>query len=237
MAKLSKRMQHIQEEVEKATKDHPQLDAVSAFNLLKTLSTLKFVESVNVSIMLGVDPRKSDQVVRGAVSLPKGIGRTVRVAVLTRGDKTAEAKKAGADLVGFEDLIASMKEGKLDFDVLIATPDVMSEVGKLGAILGPRGLMPNPKVGTVTMDVGTAVVNAKHGQVRYRTDKSGIVHARIGNVQFSAEDLKENLKVLVKELRRAKPISSKGVYLQKITVSTTMGPGIIVDLTSVETAV
>jgi len=228
MAKLTKRMSNIHEAV--------QLGAVyavlEAFELLKKLSTVKFVESVEVSINLGIDPKKSDQAVRGAILLPKGTGKEVRVAVLTQETNAEVAKKAGADLVGFEDLAEKIKAGNMDFDILIATHDAMPVVGKLGPILGPRGLMPNPKVGTVTDDVATAVKNAKAGQARYKTDKAGIVHCSIGTVKFSENDLKENLETLITALRKAKSSSAKGVYFKKITVSTTMGPGLVVDQAS-----
>lgn len=225
MPGLSKRIREIYKEVQ-AVKTQ---DTLNVLNLLKNISKVKFIESVDVSINLGVDPKKSDQVVRGSVLLPKGIGKTIRVAVFTQGKQAEAAKEAGADIVGFEDLAESIKAGEINFDVLIATPDAMGNIGKLGPILGPRGLMPNPKVGTITTDVAKAVNNVKKGQVQYKTDKGGIVHCRIGNVSFSAEDLKENLKALITELRRVKPGSSKGVYLKKVTISTTMGPGLVID--------
>ncbi len=205
-----------------------------ALALVKELATAKFPESVDVSVNLGVDPRKSDQVVRGSTVLPHGTGKTIRVAVFAQGDNAEKAKSAGADIVGFEDLAEKVKGGELNFDVAIATPDAMRVVGTLGQILGPRGLMPNPKVGTVTADVETAVKNAKAGQVRYRTDKAGIIHCPIGRVDFEVPALKENLNALLADLKKAKPASSKGAYLKKLTVSSTMGPGISVDQASVE---
>jgi large subunit ribosomal protein L1 len=203
-----------------------------ALTLLQQLSGAKFRESVDVSINLGVDPRKSDQVVRGSTVLPNGTGKTVRVAVFTQGANADNAKAAGADIVGLEDLAEEVKKGVMDFDVVIASPDAMRVVGALGQILGPRGLMPNPKVGTVTPDVATAVKNAKAGQVRYRTDKAGIIHCTIGKVDFKAEALKENLQALLTDLQKAKPSASKGVYMKKVSVSTTMGPGLQVDQAS-----
>jgi large subunit ribosomal protein L1 len=225
MAKLSKRAKAIREKLETG-KLHA---AEEAFNLLKEVSAVKFSESVDVSVNLGVDARKSDQVVRGASVLPHGTGKTVRVAVFTQGANADAAKEAGADIVGFEDLAEDIKGGKMDFDVVIASPDAMRVVGQLGQILGPRGLMPNPKVGTVTPNVVEAVQNAKAGQVRYRTDKAGIIHCSIGKVDFEAQKLKENLESLLAALVKAKPSSAKGVYLKKITVSSTMGPGLTVD--------
>jgi len=205
-----------------------------ALALVKELATAKFPESIDVSINLGVDPRKSDQVVRGSTVLPNGTGKTVRVAVFAQGDNAEKAKAAGADVVGFEDLAERVKGGEMNFDVVVATPDAMRVVGQLGQILGPRGLMPNPKVGTVTADVTTAVKNAKAGQVRYRTDKGGIVHCPIGRADFEVAALKENLNALLADLRKAKPASAKGSYLKKLTVSSTMGPGVSVDQASVE---
>ena len=199
---------------------------------LKELSSVKFNESVDVAVNLGVDPRKSDQVVRSATVLPNGTGKTVRVAVFAQGANADAAKAAGADIVGFDDLAAEVKAGKMDFDVVIATPDAMRVVGQLGQILGPRGLMPNPKVGTVTPDVATAVKNAKAGQVRYRTDKAGIIHCTLGKVSFEVEALKQNLDALLSDLNKAKPSSAKGIYMKKITVSTTMGPGVVVEKSS-----
>lgn len=225
---VSKRIAEIRKTVSKGS----VMAAQEAFKKLKELSKVKFVESVDVSVNLGVDPKKSDQAVRGACALPKGTGREVRVAVLTQSANVDAAKQAGADIVGYEDLAESIKNGNFDFDVLIASPDAMPVVGKLGPILGPRGLMPNPKVGTVTSDVANAVKNAKAGQAMFRADKAGIVHCRIGNVQFSEGDLLLNLEAVIVALKKAKPSSSKGIYLKKITVSTTMGPGIIVDQSS-----
>tara|TARA_B100000508_G_scaffold137474_1_gene132074 strand:+ start:316 stop:1008 length:693 start_codon:yes stop_codon:yes gene_type:complete len=208
--------------------------AKEAFDVLKQISSVKFSESVDVAIRLGIDAKKSDQAVRGSTVLPKGTGKTVRVAVFAQGPNAEAAKAAGADIVGFDDLAAEIKAGKMDFDVLIATPDAMRVVGQLGPVLGPRGLMPNPKVGTVTADVKTAVNNAKSGQVRYRADKGGILHCKIGSIQFSADDLQENLKALLVDVKKARPASSKGVFLKKLTVSSTMGPGLAIDLASVE---
>ena len=233
MAKLNKRQKTVAEKLERG-KFYAVEDAM---NLLKDMPKVKFTESVDVAIKLGVDPRKSDQVVRSATVLPNGTGKTVRVAVFTQGENAEKAKAAGADVVGFEDLAEEVKKGNMDFDVVIATPDAMRIVGQLGQILGPRGLMPNPKVGTVTPDVVTAVKNAKSGQVRYRTDKAGILHCPIGNVSFDAKTLTENLEALLVDLRKIKPTSAKGQYLKKISVSSTMGPGILIDqatLTSVK---
>lgn len=230
MAKLSKRKQQIKEKVD-PNKQYP-ID--EALDTLKELSTVKFKESVDISVNLGVDPRKSDQVVRGATLLPKGTGRDVRVAVFAQGNNAEIATAAGADIVGFDDLAQQIKSGELNFDVVIATPDAMRVVGQLGQILGPRGLMPNPKVGTVTTDVETAVKNAKAGQVRYRTDKTGIIHCTLGKVDFANDDLKENLNALLVDLKKAKPAAAKGVYFKKISLSTTMGPGLALDKTSVE---
>jgi len=230
MAKLTKRQKLIQEKVE----EDRIYSSVEAFELLKELPKAGFTESVDVSINLGVDPRKSDQVVRGSTVLPNGTGKTVRVAVFTQGDNVEAAKAAGADIVGMDDLAEEVKKGNMDFDVVIASPDAMRVVGQLGQVLGPRGLMPNPKVGTVSPDVATAVKNAKGGQVRYRTDKAGIVHSAIGNVDFDAAALNENLNALVAALVKAKPASAKGVYLKKITVSSTMGAGLSIDAASVE---
>jgi large subunit ribosomal protein L1 len=225
MAKLTKRAKAIQEKVTRG-KQYPLEEAIA---LLQELSSVKFKESVDVSVNLGVDPRKSDQAVRGATVLPNGTGKTVRVAVFTQGANADAAREAGADIVGFEDLAEEVKKGNMDFDVVIASPDAMRIVGTLGQILGPRGLMPNPKVGTVTPDVATAVKNAKAGQVRYRTDKSGIIHAPIGRVDFEMGALKENLVALLADLMKAKPTSAKGVYMKKVSVSTTMGPGLHID--------
>ncbi len=200
-----------------------------ALELLKSLSKVKFTESVDVAIRLGVDARKSDQVVRGAIVMPNGTGKSVRVAVFAQGENAEKAKAAGADIVGFEDLAETIKGGTIDFDVCIATPDAMRVVGRLGTVLGPRGLMPNPKVGTVTPDVATAVKNAKAGQVQFRTDKGGIIHATIGKADFEVDQLKGNLNALVNELVKIKPPAAKGQYLRKIALSTTMGPGVTVD--------
>jgi large subunit ribosomal protein L1 len=225
MARLTKRAKAIRETVSRG-KQYPLEEAIA---LLQELSSVKFKESVDVSVNLGVDPRKSDQAVRGATVLPNGTGKTVRVAVFAQGANADAAKEAGADIVGFEDLAEEVKQGNMDFDVVIASPDAMRVVGTLGQILGPRGLMPNPKVGTVTPDVATAVKNAKAGQVRYRTDKSGIIHAPIGRVDFQVDALKENLVALLADLMKAKPTSAKGVYMKKVSISTTMGPGLHID--------
>ena len=225
MAKLSKKKKAILAKVDR-NKQYPAEDAL---NLLKEMPRAKFIESIDVAVNLGVDPRKSDQVVRGSTVLPHGTGKTVRVAVFAQGENADKAKAAGADIVGFEDLAETIKKGNMDFDVVIATPDAMRIVGQLGQILGPRGLMPNPKVGTVTPDVEGAVKNAKAGQVRYRTDKSGIIHCPLGNVEFDAIKLKENLEALLSDLKKAKPASAKGQYVKKVTVSTTMGPGVAID--------
>lgn len=230
MAKLNKRQKAIAEKIEQGK----VYAADEAMALVKDIPKLKFTESVDVAIKLGVDPRKSDQVVRSATVLPHGTGKTVRVAVFTQGENAEKAKAAGADIVGFEDLAEEVKKGNMDFDVVIATPDAMRIVGQLGQILGPRGLMPNPKVGTVTPDVVTAVTNAKSGQVRYRTDKAGIIHCPIGNLDFDAKTLKENLEALILDLKKAKPASAKGQFLKKITVSSTMGPGINIDQATLE---
>ena len=227
MAKLSKRAKAIQEKVTPG-----KLYSIEeAFQLLKDLATVKFAESVDISLNLGVDARKSDQVVRGATVLPNGTGKTVRVAVFTQGANAEAAKEAGADIVGMDDLAEEVKKGNMNFDVVIASPDAMRVVGTLGQILGPRGLMPNPKVGTVAQDVATAVKNAKAGQVRYRTDKAGIIHCPIGRVDFEVGALKENLAALLADLLKAKPTSAKGVYMKKLSVSTTRGPGLQVDHT------
>ena len=225
MAKLTKRMRTIREKVD-VTKEYDINEAVA---LLKELATAKFVESVDVAVNLGIDARKSDQNVRGATVLPHGTGREVRVAVFTQGANAEAAKEAGADLVGMEELADQVKKGKMNFDVVIASPDAMRVVGQLGTILGPRGLMPNPKVGTVTPNVAEAVKNAKAGQVRYRNDKNGIIHTTIGNVSFDAEQLKENLEALLVALKKAKPSSAKGTFLKKVSISTTMGAGVAVD--------
>ncbi|MCG6865625.1 MAG: 50S ribosomal protein L1 [Thiogranum sp.] len=225
MAKLSKRAKAIAEKVEQGK----QYAIDEALALLSELSKVKFKESVDVSVNLGVDPRKSDQVVRSSTVLPHGTGKTVRVAVFTQGANADAAKEAGADIVGMDDLADEVKKGNMEFDVVIASPDAMRVVGQLGQILGPRGLMPNPKVGTVTPDVVTAVKNAKAGQVRYRTDKAGIIHCTIGKANFQVEQLRENLQALLTDLNKLKPSAAKGVYMKKITVSTTMGPGLAVD--------
>ena len=225
MAKLTKRQKAINEKVD-AEKAYA---ADEAFSLLKELSTVKFTESIDVAINLGVDPRKSDQVVRGSTVMPNGTGKDVRVAVFTTGPNADAAKEAGADLVGMEDLAEDVKKGKLDFDVVIASPDAMRVVGQLGTILGPRGLMPNPKVGTVTPNIAEAVKNAKSGQVQFRTDKNGIIHCSIGSAAFEPSALTQNLEALIADLKKAKPSSAKGVYLKKMTVSTTMGPGLQLD--------
>lgn len=229
MANLSKRQKAQQGKIDRS-KNYAATDAL---RLAKENATAKFDESIDVAVNLGIDARKSDQLVRGSVVLPAGTGKTVRVAVFAQGDKAEAARAAGADLVGFDDLAAQIKAGDLNFDVVIATPDAMRVVGQLGQILGPRGLMPNPKVGTVTMDVVTGVKNAKAGQVQYRTDKGGIVHSTIGRASFSVEQLQENLKALVEALNKAKPASSKGQYLKKIALSSTMGPGVRVDASSI----
>ena len=231
VAKLSKRQKGTVNLVER-NKPYAALDAMK---LIKQAATAKFDESVDVAVNLGIDAKKSDQVVRGSVVLPAGTGKKVRVAVFAQGDKAAAAKTAGADIVGMEDLAGEIKAGKIDFDVVIASPDTMRIVGQLGQILGPRGLMPNPKVGTVTPDVATAVKNAKAGQVQYRADKGGIVQCTIGRASFEPEALYENLKALVDALNKAKPAASKGIYLRKMSVSSTMGPGIRVDIASVNT--
>lgn len=228
MAKLSKRVQALRAKVNR-NKAYPLSDALS---LIKGCATAKFDESIDVAVNLGVDAKKSDQVVRGSVVLPAGTGKNVRVAVFAQGEKAEAAKAAGADVVGFDDLAAKVKEGFLDFDVAIATPDAMRVVGTLGQVLGPRGLMPNPKVGTVTMDVATAVRNAKAGQVQYRTDKAGIIHCTIGRASFSVESLQQNLSALLEALQKAKPASSKGQYLKKVSLSSTMGAGVRVDQAS-----
>jgi large subunit ribosomal protein L1 len=230
MAKLTKRQKAIAEKVE-AGKFYNFEDAAA---LLTELSTVKFSESFDVAVNLGVDPRKSDQVVRSATVLPHGTGKTVRVAVFTQGPAAEAALAAGADRVGMDDLAAEMKGGDLNYDVVIASPDAMRVVGQLGQILGPRGLMPNPKVGTVTPDVATAVKNAKAGQVRYRTDKNGIIHTSVGKVGFDAVKLKENVEALIADLKRIKPASSKGIYVKRVTLSTTMGPGLVIDQGSLD---
>jgi large subunit ribosomal protein L1 len=228
MTKLSKRAKLIKDKVDR-TKVYPFDNAVT---LIKELATAKFNESIDVAVQLGVDAKKSDQVVRGSVVLPAGTGKSVRVAVFASGEKAEQAKAAGAEVVGMEELAEQIKAGNMPFDVVIASPDTMRIVGTLGQILGPRGLMPNPKVGTVTADVATAVKNAKAGQVQYRTDKAGIVHATIGRKSFTDADLKLNLVALLDALSKAKPASSKGVYLRKVSLSSTMGGGVRVDQAS-----
>jgi len=228
MAKLSKRQRAINEKVD-GSKQYSIEDAVA---LLKELSTVKFAETFDVSINLGIDPRKSDQSVRGATTLPHGNGKDVRVAVFTQGANAEAAKAAGAEYVGMDELAAEIKAGKMDFDVVIASPDAMRVVGQLGQVLGPRGLMPNPKTGTVTPDVVTAVKNAKAGQVRYRAEKGGIIHGGIGKISFDTVAIKENLEALISDLKKSKPSTSKGVYLQRIALSTTMGPGLVIDQSS-----
>jgi large subunit ribosomal protein L1 len=230
MTKLSKRMKAIAAKI-----DREKLYSIDeAVKLLNEVATTKFKESIDVAVNLGVDPRKSDQAVRGATTLPHGTGKVTRVAVFAQGANADKAKAAGADIVGFEDLAEQIKGGELNFDVVIATPDAMRVVGQLGKVLGPRGLMPNPKTGTVTPDVETAVRNAKSGQVQFRADKAGIVHGSVGKVGFGPKEVKENLEALMADLRKAKPASAKGVYLKKITLSTTMGPGVAIDQASLE---
>ena len=228
---LSKKAKLVKEKVDK-TRQYSISEAVA---LLKELSTVKFNEAVDVSVNLGVDPRKSDQNVRGATVLPNGTGKTVRVAVFAQGPNADAAKEAGADIVGMDDLADLVKKGEMNFDVVIASPDAMRVVGQLGQILGPRGLMPNPKVGTVAPDVAAAVKNAKSGQVRYRTDKAGIIHCSIGQVSFELQALQQNLEALITDLVKAKPSSAKGVYLNKMTLSTTMGPGLLIDQSTIST--
>ena len=230
MAALSKRRKSAREKIDSNT----AYAIDDALGLVKEFATSKFPESIDISVNLGVDPRKSDQVVRGSTVLPNGTGKSVRVAVFAQGENADKAKAAGADIVGFEDLAEQVKGGQMDFEVVIATPDAMRVVGTLGQILGPRGLMPNPKVGTVTADVETAVKNAKAGQVRYRTDKAGIIHCPIGRADFEVPALKENLEALLADLKKSKPASSKGQYLKKLTVSSTMGPGVSIDRASVD---
>ncbi len=230
MSRTGKRLNSIREQIEPGK----AYTIDEALEILKNASKVKFTESVDVAIRLGVDSRKSDQNVRGSTVLPNGTGKKVRVAVFTQGENVEKAEAAGADVVGMDDLHDQIKEGDLNFDVVIATPDAMRVVGKLGQILGPRGLMPNPKVGTVTTDVETAVKNAKSGQVRYRTDKAGIIHSTIGKADFEVGALKGNLQALIGDLIKLKPASSKGIYVQKVAVSTTMGPGILVDRTTLE---
>lgn len=227
MAGLTRRARKIREKID-AGKSYPVLEAL---NLLKESATAKFDETVEVAINLGVDPRKSDQIVRGSTVLPQGTGKVVKVAVFAQGEEADEAQAAGAEYIGMQDLAEQVQGGLMDFNVVIAAPNAMPVVGKLGKLLGPRGLMPNPKVGTVTKDIGQAVRNAKAGQVRYRTDKNGIIHCGIGKTSFASEDLKQNFDTLLADLKKAKPGSAKGVYLKKISLSTTMGPGIVVDQT------
>ncbi|MCC7311903.1 MAG: 50S ribosomal protein L1 [Sulfuritalea sp.] len=228
MAVASKRARAVFAKVDR-NKAYPVSDALT---LVKECATAKFDESIDVSVNLGIDAKKSDQLVRGSVVLPAGTGKTVRVAVFAQGAKAEDARAAGADVVGFDDLAADVKAGNMNFDIVIATPDAMKVVGALGQILGPRGLMPNPKVGTVTMDVTTAVKNAKAGQVQYRTDKAGIIHCTIGRASFSVDSLKTNLSALIEALQKAKPAASKGVYLRKVSLSSTMGAGVRVDQAS-----
>lgn len=230
MPKLTKRMQAIAAKV-----DREKIYAIDeAVGLLHELAKTKFKESIDVAVNLGVDPRKSDQAVRGATTLPHGTGKVTRVAVFAQGANADKATAAGADIVGFEDLAEQIKAGELNFDVVIATPDAMRIVGQLGKVLGPRGLMPNPKTGTVTPDVETAVRNAKSGQIQFRADKAGIVHGSVGKVGFGSKEIKENLEALIADLKKAKPASAKGVYLKKITLSTTMGPGLAIDQATLE---
>lgn len=230
MANSSKRKTEYKKKVDRSK----EYSAEEALSLLKELSKVKFVESIDVAVKLGIDPRKSDQNVRGSTVLPNGTGKVVRVAVFTQGANADLAREAGADIVGMEDLADSVKKGELNFDVAIASPDAMRVVGQLGQILGPRGLMPNPKVGTVTADVATAVRNAKAGQVRYRNDKGGIIHCTIGKTGFAVAALKQNLEALLGDLKKAKPSAAKGLYMRKVTVSSTMGPGITIDQNSLE---
>lgn len=229
MAKLTKKRKSMKARVI-STQTYKVTDAIA---ILKEFATKKFRESVDIAVNLGVDPRKSDQVVRSSTNLPRGTGKVVRVAVFAQGDNATKAKEAGADIVGFEDLADKIKAGEMNFDVVIATPDAMRIVGQLGQILGPRGLMPNPKVGTVTTNVVAAVTDAKSGQVRYRTDKNGIIHCTVGKVDFEAADLVENITALLGDLKKAKPSSSKGVYIKKISLSSTMGPGLTIDPASI----
>lgn len=229
MARLTKYRKAARARVERG-RAYP---ADEAFGLVKELAKARFTESVDVAVNLGVDPRRSDQVVRGSTVLPNGTGKDVRVAVFAQGDQAAAAEEAGADIVGMEDLAETVQGGELNFDVAIASPDAMRVVGRLGRILGPRGLMPNPKVGTVTPDVAAAVRSAKAGQVRYRTDKAGVVHCQIGNVEFGVDALRENLEVLLSDLNKAKPAASKGQYMKRVSVSSTMGPGFVIDQASV----
>lgn len=230
MATVSKRMKAIKEAIEPGK--HYTL--TEALDFLRQNASVKFEESLDISVNLGVDPRKSDQVVRGSTLLPKGLGKTVRVAVFAQGENAKKAEEAGADIVGFEDLAEKVKKGEMDFDVVIASPDAMRIVGQLGQVLGPRGLMPNPKLGTVTPDVANAVKNAKAGQARFRTDKNGIIHSVVGKIKFSNEDLSDNINALLQDLKKAKPSSAKGAYFKKISLSTTMGPGLPIDQSSID---
>lgn len=230
MAKLSKRVKAFRERVD-ANKSYPLDEAIA---ILKETATAKFNESVEVAVNLGIDARKSDQGVRGATTLPHGTGSEVRVAVFTQGENADKAKEAGADLVGMDELAAEIKGGMMDFDVVIASPDAMRVVGQLGQLLGPRGLMPNPKTGTVTPDIAAAVKNAKAGQIRFRTDKNGIIHGGIGKIDFDAAAIEGNLVAVLADLKKAKPAAAKGVYLQKVTLSTTMGPGVTIDHGAIE---
>ena len=230
MAKLTKKQKLVAEKF-----DSEKLYALpDALEMLSSISSNKFKEAIDISVNLGVDPRKSDQVVRGATTLPHGTGKEVKVAVFAQGENAEKAENAGADVVGFEDLGEEIKGGKIDFDVLIATPDAMRIVGQLGKVLGPRGLMPNPKTGTVTTDVEVAVKNSKSGQVQFRTDKAGLIHGRVGQLGFTAEQIKENIQALLVDLKKAKPAAAKGVYLKKLTLSSTMGPGLNIDQASLE---
>ena len=230
MAKLTKKQKLVAEKF-----DSEKLYALpDALEMLSSISSNKFKEAIDISVNLGVDPRKSDQVVRGATTLPHGTGKEVKVAVFAQGENAAKAENAGADVVGFEDLGEEIKGGKIDFDVLIATPDAMRIVGQLGKVLGPRGLMPNPKTGTVTTDVEVAVKNSKSGQVQFRTDKAGLIHGRVGQLGFTAEQIKENIQALLVDLKKTKPAAAKGVYLKKLTLSSTMGPGLNIDQASLE---
>jgi large subunit ribosomal protein L1 len=230
MGKPTKRQRAIAERIDRSR----SYDILEAVELLNSLPAARFKESIDVSVNLGVDPRKSDQVVRGATTLPHGTGKTVRVAVFAQGENADKATAAGADIVGFDDLAERIKQGRLDFDVVIATPDAMRIVGQLGKILGPRGLMPNPKTGTVTPDVETAVKNAKAGQVQFRTDRAGIIHGAVGQIGFAPTQVKDNVAALISDLRKAKPASAKGVYLKKVTLSSTMGPGLTIDHASLD---
>jgi len=230
MAKMTRHRKIIEEKVD-YERAYPIGEAVA---LLNEISGSKFNESLDISVNLGIDPKKSDQTVRGATSLPHGSGKEIRVAVFAQGANADEAQEAGADIVGFEDLAEEIKKGELDFDVLIATPDSMRLVGQLGKVLGPRGLMPNPKTGTVTADVATAVSNAKSGQIQFRADRGGIVHGSVGKLGFDPLQIKENIEALISDLRKAKPASAKGVFLKKITLSSTMGPGLVIDEASIE---